>query len=358
MLEGIRILDFTQLLPGPYATLRLSELGATVTKVEPLSGDPARLADSGSVFLANNRNKRSVALNLKSPADLQKAWNWAKTSDVVIEGFRPGVAQRLGIGYDTLKALNPSVVYCSLTGYGQTGPLCELAGHDVNYLAISGVLDQLRGADGTPIVPAIQFGDLVGGIVAVEAILAALVARGRTSQGRYLDVAMTDALVGLLTNHFLIEATSAYGHGIEMLAGRVLCYNLYATRDRRHVALGALEPKFWEAFCTAVDRPDWLPGQFSPAMPTSPVYRQAVELFARHDQDYWTALGVKANCCLTPVLTVAEVRTSAHVQARDLVFEMQTPDWGPLRQVATHAGGHPQKPSDRSAEPPPFDRFH
>ncbi len=339
LLEGIRVLDFTQLLPGPYATLRLLELGADVTKIEPPGGDPARLIGGGWVFLANNRHKKSQTVNLKNSDDIQKVWDWVQQSDVVIEGFRPGVAARLGIDYDTLNALNPSLVYCSLTGYGQTGPLRDLAGHDVNYLALSGVLDQLRQDDGSLTLPSVQFGDLVGGIVAVEAILAALVARVSTGQGRYLDVAMTDALIGLLPHHFLIEANTGAGHGVEVLAGRVLCYNLYTTRDHRHVALGALETKFWEAFCAAVERPDWVGAQFSPATPDNPLYHEVVALFFRHDRDAWTALGVQANCCLTPVLTVGEVRRSEHVKARGLLWEMETPDGGHLSQVATHAGG-------------------
>ena len=356
MLEGIRILDFTQLLPGPYATLRLADLGAEVIKVEPPGGDPARFMDNGSVFLANNRNKRSIVLDLKSQDDVLKAWNWAKSSDVILEGYRPGVAARLGIGYDTLRKINVGLVYCSLTGYGQTGPMRDLAGHDLNYLAASGVLDQLRQANKMPIVPSIQLGDLVGGIVAAEAILAALVHRGKTGQGQYLDVSITDALVGLLTNHFFIEAKSAQSHGIEVLAGRVVCYNVYATSDNRYVALGALEPKFWEAFCTAINRPEWLSNQFSPATCHNPVFREMVDLFASRDRQFWAALGAKADCCLTPVLAIAEVRDSDQAQDRGLVCEMTTAHWGLLYQTATHAGGHASREIQRSVEPPPFDR--
>lgn len=340
MLQGIKVLDFTMLLPGPYATLRLSDLGAEIVKVEPPGGDPARRLGDGVVFLANNRNKNSVVLDLKTETGIARALDLARSCDVIVEGFRPGVASRLGIGYDAVREINPEAIYCSVTGYGQSGPMRDLAGHDLNYLAISGVLDQLRDSAGTPIVPSIQFADLLGGVVAVEAILAALVQRQRTGRGQYLDIAMTDALIGLLTNHLLIEGKTGYGHGVEVLSGSVLCYNLYETHEGCYMSLGALEPKFWRSFCQAVQRSEWIPLQFSPATDDNPTFRELTQLFLQHDAGYWTALGNQADCCLQPVLHVDELKAQEQLRARGMIFDVLTQHWGSLQQVSTHAGGH------------------
>ena len=340
MLQGIKVLDFTMLLPGPYATLRLSELGAEIIKVEPPMGDPARYLGDGVVFLANNRNKNCVVLDLKTETGITRALHLAQSCDVIVEGFRPGVANRLGIGYDAVREINPEVIYCSLTGYGQSGPMRDLAGHDLNYLAVSGVLDQLRDPAGIPVVPTVQFADLLGGVVAVEAILSALVQRQRIGGGQYLDISMTDALIGLLTNHLLIEGKTGYGHGVEVLSGSVLCYHLYKTHEGRYMSLGALEPKFWQSFCQAMQRSDWIPLQFSPATDENPAFRELTQLFLKHDVVYWTALGNQADCCLQPILHVNELKGQEQVRVRGTVFEAFTEHWGSLQQVSTHAGGH------------------
>ncbi|RIV16573.1 CoA transferase [Alicyclobacillaceae bacterium I2511] len=284
LLQGIRVLDFTSLLPGPYAGLRLSDLGAQVVKVEPPGGDPARymgdaLAGGGVVFLANNRNKGSVVLDMKTPTGREQALALARDADVVLEGFRPQVADRLGIGYVDIKKVNPGVIYCSLTGYGQTGPMSALAGHDLNYMAISGMLSQFTDDRGEPVMPKLQLADLLGGVVASEAILAALVNRQRTGKGCRLDVAMTDALMGLLNTHTLIHAATGYRWGVEELNGHLICYHLYETRDGRTVSLGALETKFWQTFCNEVGHPDWVSAQFTEAVADNPVFQAIKEPF-------------------------------------------------------------------------------
>jgi crotonobetainyl-CoA:carnitine CoA-transferase CaiB-like acyl-CoA transferase len=303
-------------------------------------GDPARYLGDGVVFLANNRNKHSVVLDLKTETGISRALQLAESCDVMVEGFRPGVAHRLGIGYDAVREINPGVIYCSLTGYGQNGPMRDLAGHDLNYLAVSGVLDQLRDASGTPIVPTVQFADLLGGIVAVESILAALVQRQRTGRGQFIDISMTDALTGLLTNHLLIAGITGYEHGVEVLSGSVLCYRIYKTQDGRYMSLGALEPKFWQAFCLAVNRNDWIALQFSPAIEENPAFRELTQLFLQHDAEYWTALGNQADCCLQPVRKVSELEDQEQVRERGTIFKLETTHWGSLQQVSTHAGGH------------------
>ncbi len=344
LLEGIRVVDLTRLLPGPYATLRLADMGATVIKIEAADGgDPARymsqqLGGTGVVFLANNRSKQSVALDLKTEAGKAAALELMTQADVVIEGFRPRVAERLGIGYEAVKAVNPGVVYCSLTGFGQSGPLVEFGGHDINYMALSGMLDQVRDPSGRPVLPSMQFADLIGGIAASEAILAALVQRSQTGRGAYLDVAMTDALVGMLTNHALMQRAFGDEHGPVDLTGTRVCYNLYETSDGRMVSLGALEPKFWKNFCDALDRPDWLAHQYTPASADNPVYRQVEELFAQRSLDEWSEFASKADCCLQPVLRVSEAMASRYVGEKRLAAQVNT-RYGDLLEVFTHAGG-------------------
>ncbi len=361
LLTGVKVVDFTPLLPGPYASLRLADLGAEVVKVEPPGGDLARhmglhSGGAGVVFLANNRNKTSVVLDLKTASGQSEAMALVETADVVLEGFRPGVADRLGIGYEAVHRVNPRIVYCSLTGYGQTSPLADMAGHDLNYMATSGMLAQFRDADGQPVVPKVQLADLLGGVVASEAILAALLHRERTGEGQHLDVAMTDALMGLLTMHALVDAVNGYPWGVQDLGGGLVCYNLYRTLDGRMVSLGALEPKFWQAFCAGVERPDWVQAQFTPASLENPVFREVTDLFAQRSLAEWTQFGQHVDCCLQPVLEVNEAFASEYAKSRGMVWDAETPTWGTLRQVYTHAGGS-REPEQRPrwSEPPRLD---
>ncbi|WP_018133070.1 CaiB/BaiF CoA transferase family protein [Effusibacillus pohliae] len=321
-LQGIRIVDFSRYLPGPYATWRLAGMGAEVIKVEPPDGgDPARyLAErrdgTGLIFLANNRNKKSVTINLKRPEGRQLAFQLACQADVVIEGYRPGVADALGIGYEQIRRVRPDIIYCSLTGFGQTGPLRDLAGHDLNYLALSGVLSQLKDRDGRPVQPTVQFADLIGGMAAAEAILAALVKRSFTSEGNYLDISMTDALIQLMNTHMLYQQVLGIGQGVPVLGGGFVCYHIYETADCRFVTLGALESKFWTNFCRAVGREEWISAQFSPAVEANPIFPELQALFRSRTRYEWTALGRQADCCLTPVLETGEMMDHPHVREK------------------------------------------
>ncbi len=311
-LQGVRVLDFTQFLPGPFATKRLADMGAQVIKIEPPQGDPARrlgrtVRETGIVFLANNEHKQSVRYNLKTAADRERVLQIAATADVVLEGFRPGVAERLGIGFEQVQQVNPTVIYCSLTGYGQPpSQLAHLAGHDLNYVARSGLLAQLTDRMGQPIVPNFQFADLIGGLVAEEAILAALVNKQRTGKGTYLDVAMLAALQGMLHVHAMAVATNGVEDGMQETTGKFVCYNLYFTQDGRMVTLAALEEKFWKNFCLAVNRPNWIDKQYSPAIENHPIYQQIRELFKQRTMKEWSELGEKEDCCLQPVLNIQE----------------------------------------------------
>ena len=337
-LSGIQIVDFTNLLPGPYATMRLSDLGAEVVKVEPPNGgDPARytgpvVSGSGVVFTANSRKKRCVVIDLKTDTGQEQALSLVKGADVVIEGFRPGVMKRFGLDYKSVSVINPKVVYCSLTGYGQSGPFANQAGHDLNYMSISGMLAQLRDNKGEPIVPSVQFADLIGGIAASEAILAALVKRERTGEGSYIDVAMTDALIGMLHVHALLQYETGEEHGIPELNGSLVCYHLYQTKDGRTFSLGALESKFWRNFCEAVGKPEWASAGLTEAADENPVYEGVKSLFLSKPFAEWLVFSENVDCCLQPVLNISEVLNSTHVKERHIVFD---------KQITTRKGGHP-----------------
>ncbi len=344
LLEGLIVVDFTQLLPGPYATLRLADLGAHVIKIEPPNGDPARTlssdrAPAGVVFLANNRNKESVRLDLLQDEDVKTAQRLIAEADVVIEGFRPGVAQRLGVGYEQAIRLNPRIIYCSLTGYGQIGEARKLAGHDLNYMAASGMLSHIVDADGHPVVPRFQLADHLGALGATEAILAGLYQREHSGVGCYQDISMTDILMGMMTTHALVSQFYGHDAGITSLSGHVVCYRIYETSDQRFVSLGALELKFWRNFCHAVAHPEWIDAHMSPAIEKNAVYVKLRDLFKTQDLVYWTALGTQADCCMQPVLTVSEALSSSRAKETGVSFLMDTVAFGQLRQVRTMAGG-------------------
>lgn len=274
-LAGLRVLDLTRLLPGPVATLHLADLGAEVIKIEGPgeAGDYARSMNPGAsvansagensyFFRLANRNKRGLRLDLKRPEGVEVFLRLARAADVIVESFRPGVVDKLGVGYEAVRNLNPRLVYCAITGYGQTGPWRDRAGHDLNYIATAGVLDQIGAAGGPPAIPNFQIGDLLGGaLTAVMGILAAVIGAKATGQGRYVDVAMTDAVFAHAYTPLL--AMLCHGRpvprGEDALSGGAPGYSLYGTMDGRHMAVAALEPKFWRLFCDTLGRPDLEP---------------------------------------------------------------------------------------------------
>lgn len=315
-LAGVQVIDLSLLLPGPMATLRLQEQGAQVTKIEPPgAGDGARqlfqteaerAAGQPSAFWrALNAGKTVRQLDLRSPTGLAEVRRLARTADVVVEGFRPGVLARLGLGWDVLRAENPRLVLCSISGYGQGGAYAQQAGHDLNYLALSGVLGQIQSRRGEPAVPNFQIADLLGGAqAAVVAILAALMAAARTGQGRHIDVNMTREV----WRHAVTARTAPAG----LLSQGVPCYGVYATADGRWLAVGALEAKFWQRFCEAVGRPEWAAHHWTAGEgPGSPEARamtaQVAALMASAPLAHWAALLEPADCCVTPVLQLSEV---------------------------------------------------
>jgi alpha-methylacyl-CoA racemase len=348
MLNGIKIVDFTNYIPGPFATLRLAEFGAEVIKVEAPEGDPARNTGEGYVFNAHNRGKKSMVINLKQPEEKMVALDLLAKADVVVESFRPGVMEKLGLGYEAVKKVNPGIVYCSLTGYGMNGEMSSLGSHDLNYMSLSGALAQMKDSEGRPIHPTHTFSDYIGGMAASERILAALVARGKTGEGSYHCVSIADSMASLMANHVLIEKETGYPNGISVLNGTIIGYGLYETKDGRYVSLGALEPKFWRNFCQAVEREDWLSAHFSRPDNTNPVYLELIELFKSKSLLEWADFGMKVDCCLTPVLEAGEL--AHYPYFRDKGFVMQGGQIKMHGDMPSHDVAAPPKKGEQTEE--------
>lgn len=319
MLKGIKIIDFTNYIPGPFATLRLAELGAEVIKVEAPEGDPARNTGKGLVFTAHNRDKKSIAINLKNEEGKKIALDLLKKADAVIESFRPGVMKKLGLGYEVVKSVNPGIIYCSVTGYGKSGKMSRLGSHDLNYMSLSGALAQLKDGNGRPVHPTHTFADYIGGLAASERILAGLVARGLSGEGSYHCISIADSMASLMTNHILIEKETGYQNGVQLLNGAVISYGLYETRDRKYVCLAALEPKFWLNFCQALGKEDWLPAHYSEPVANNPVHCELVDLFRSKTLLEWSAFGQEVDCCLTPVLEAGQLAEHPYFKDKDFV---------------------------------------
>jgi crotonobetainyl-CoA:carnitine CoA-transferase CaiB-like acyl-CoA transferase len=312
-LAGVRVLDLTRHYPGPYATLLLSDLGADVVKLEDgADGDPLRAFSEQ--FEALNRGKRSIAVDLKTPEGPQLLRRLCARADVLIEGFRPGVLARLGCAPEALATEFPRLILCSLSGFGQTGPLRARAGHDIGYLAVSGVLSRC-GLGDLPVVPGVQIADFFsGGLQAVVAILAALIERASSGRGRILDVGMCEGAMQALLPRMADTSSE------DVLRGDRPCYRVYACQGGGAIALGALEPKFWDRFCAAVSRPQWEGRQFDESLCTA-----VDELFLERTRDEWSALLAPADCCAEPVLTLEELRAHPQHQARSLWLSEERP---------------------------------
>lgn len=312
-LEGVRVLDLTRLLPGGVATLMLADLGADVIKIEsPDGGDysrwtPPQVDGMGVLFRLLNRNKRSAILNLKDPAGQAALKKLAETADVLIESYRPGVLARLNCDAAALRAINPRLIVCSLSGYGQDGPYADLHGHDLNYVSLGGVV----GAMLQPQPLGGQIADIGGAYAAVAGILAALLRRARTGEGATLDQSLFEGGLPFVSIQW-IEAL--YG-GVGTLTGRYACYSVYVTADGKACALGALEPKFWANFCQAVERPDLIPYHLDTEK-QGYLIQELRQIFALRSLSDWVALLGDRACCFTPVTDPARVAEDRHVQAR------------------------------------------
>ena len=334
-LEGLKILDFSTLLPGPFATTMLADLGAEVLKISG-PGKPDIVLDyppfiEGTTVSANQawlgRNKKTMLLNLKKPGAVEVVKKLIMEYDIVMEQFRPGVMEKLGLGYEALAEINPRLIYCSLTGYGQTGPLSHRAGHDINYLARSGNMAQAGRAETGPVLTNMQVADVAGGSMnSVIGILAAVQYRNRTGKGQRVDIAMLDGLIpfnGMDGTAFLAAGKVPKREG-ERLNGGCM-YDFYETKDGQYLSVGALEPKFWAEFCHCIGREDLIEGSVWPE-DVKAVKEVIRGILKEKTRDEWMAVFDGCDVCVEPVLSVQEaLLEDAHIRAREMVVEVELP---------------------------------
>lgn len=336
-LEETRILDLTRLLPGNYCTLLLSDLGAEVVKVEePGRGDyirwtPPLVGDESAIHRALNRGKRSVTLNLKAPEGVELLKRLVREANALIESFRPGVMDRLGVGYESLADVNPLLVYCSLTGYGQDGPYRHRVGHDINYTGYSGLLHNTGLREGPPTLSSVQVGDFGGAMAAAIGMLACLHEAARSRRGRFVDVSMLDVTVswtGVLMSWYL-ATNEVPPRGGMPLGGGLACYRVYRAGDGRYVAVGALEPRFWRALCEAVGAPELIEEQFGPPDRQEVVAERLQGLFEARPRDAWVETLAGLEACVSPVNDIAETLMDPQVAHRGLIADVDGERVGP-----------------------------
>lgn len=329
-LTGVRVLDLTAMLPGAICTQYLADLGAEVTKIEPpVNGEAARGpagTPMGGIFHVTNRNKRSYAIDLKQPDGVAAVRRLITDAQVLVESFRPGVLKRLGLGWDDVHAINPALVYCSITGYGQDGPLAMKAGHDINYQCQGGIVGQNVIDGSRPSPGAVPVADLGGGaLTSAVGILAALFDAQRTGKGRHVDIAMADAAMAL--NVAALSSKMMFGGrdpvaGRDILSGGLPCYTTYRTADDRYLAVGALEPKFWQAFCMAVERPDLIARGWDMGPKRDAAVAEIAAVVASKTLAEWRAIFADVDACVSPVLTLEESLEDANARARGMVIEV------------------------------------
>ena len=338
-LEGIKVLDLSRLAPGPFCTMILGDLGADILKVEgPREGRLAVGVSAEERAIAHNaveRNKRSIVLNLKAEPARKIFYQLAERVDVIVEGFRPGVVKRLGVDYDTIKEINPKLIYCSLTGYGQDGPYHNMVGHDVNYISIGGALGFIGIPGGAPAIPSNLLADFAaGGMNATIAILAALMARERTGKGQYADMGMADGVVSLLS--FALSAYFGSGvvpqRGNELLTGGVPFYSVYETKDGKYLSIGCLEPWFYENLCRALGREDFIPHQAASGEKREEIFSAFREIFRSRTRDEWFDYLSQWDICVGKVYEFDELATDPQLVHRKMILELDHPKFGKVRQ--------------------------
>jgi crotonobetainyl-CoA:carnitine CoA-transferase CaiB-like acyl-CoA transferase len=360
-LSGVRIVDLTRLYPGPFGTQLLGDLGAEVIKVEDKNSPdyirffPPTFKKEGAGYIAVNRNKKSFALDLRSEKGKDLFFRLVEKSDVVVEQFRPGVLDKMGLGYDRAKAVNPAIIYCSITGFGQTGPYADIAGHDLNYMGLAGITDIIGPKKGDPVIPGIQVADVAGGgLMSVIGILSALVARKNTGKGQHVDVSMFD---GILPFMGMIFANYKAGGGLPergntFLSGGLVCYSIYRTKDERYMTMAALEFKFWKRFCELIEHPEWTDKQFVEGEENEELRAALSDLFLTRTRDEWVELFRGEESMCEAVLTIDEVEHDPHAIARKMIIEMDHPTEGKIKGI-----GVPIKFSETEATdiaPPPI----
>lgn len=328
-LEGIKVLDLSRYLPGPLATQILADFGAEVIKIEDRKGElgrflPPMIDDTSARFYAVNRNKKSMGLDLKQPEGKEIFKKLAAEADIIVDQFRPDVMSKLGLGYETLKEINPRIIYCIITGYGLTGPMRDAAGHDINYLNISGITELLGTKEGPPAMSGVQIADTAGGsLYSVIAILLALAAREKTGKGQLCDVAMMDGALSLLS--YTIGEWSGGGNlpkrGNELLTGGYATYNNYECKDGKYVSLGAVEAKFWASFCKKIGKEEYIPLQMD--ITRQPELEASIQsIMLTKTRDEWVEFFADSDICFTPVLTLDEMAQHPQVLAREMIHTL------------------------------------
>ncbi len=356
-LLGLKILDFTTLLPGPYATMMLADLGADVLRI--VSGSrpdlttlsPPFIGDTGlstsSAFLG--RGKRSMTLNLKDPRGVRIVHQLLSAYDIMIEQFRPGVMAKFGLDYPQLKEQYPSLIYCSLTGYGQTGPLTGRAGHDINYLSRSGLMSYSGRLATGPVLTGMQIADVASGSYnSIIGLLSAVIGRQATGKGQHVDISMTDGMIAfnaMVGASFLVTGQEPGREGHYLNGGSL--YDFYETKDGRHISFGGLEPQFFAAFCQAIGRPDLIAGSVMPPNVIQ-VKQEVREIIKTKTRDEWTEWFKQWDACVEPVLTLSEALNDPLVIERKMVVELNLPGGGRVNQLAN--------PIKFSETPPEYDQ--
>jgi crotonobetainyl-CoA:carnitine CoA-transferase CaiB-like acyl-CoA transferase len=354
-LEGLKVLDLSRLAPGPFCSMLLGDLGADVLLVEAppdqlpgrglAGGSPARAQAqgvgatvrpaSGPAYNALGRNKRSIVLNLRSDEGRAVFMDLAKDADVVLEGFRPGVVKRLGVDYEAVSAINPRVVYCSLSGFGQTGPYSQLVGHDINYISVAGALGLIGWPDTPPAIPMNLLADFAGGgLHAAFAILAAIIARERSGRGQYVDIAMSDGVLYLLASAIsgYFQSGNVPTRGATMLNGAAAHYNVYECADGKWISIGSLEPHFWANLCRVMGREDFLPHQNDRDM-RAEISDHFRRTFRTKTRDEWFEIMKQTDICVAPVYALDEALNDPQNLARGMVIEVDHPELGKVKQV-------------------------
>ena len=343
-LDGIKVLDLSRLAPGPHCSMLLADFGADVTLVEAVPGSSAKLgspgmrrsesADRAAAYNALGRGKKSIALNLKDEAAKNIFYEMVKTADVVIEGFRPGVVKRLGVDYDTLAKINPRIICCSISGFGQTGPYSNLVGHDINYISIGGALGVTGRPGQPPSIPVNLVADFAGGgLTGAFAICLAILAREKTGRGQNVDIGMSDGVLSLMTSAFTqyFASGTTIQPGASLLNGASPFYNTYECSDGRWFSIGSIESHFWEALCKVIGTEDLLPKQFN--QPEWPAMIERFKgIFRQKTADDWMAIMSQYDICATPVLEMENVVTNEHNLARGMVIEVDSPI-GKVKQI-------------------------
>lgn len=342
-LEGIRVLDLTRLLPGPYCSLLLADYGADVIKVEdPKIGDYARWYeprvndDQSAMFISLNRNKRSITLDLKEEKDKEAFIPLIKTADVLIESFRPGVMERLGLGYEVLKVHNPKLIYCAITGYGQSGPYAKKAGHDLNFLSYSGLLHLQGAPNEKPLIPSVQIGDIGGGaLMAAVGILLAIIDAKKSNTGQFVDISMLDGALSwmhtILPNYW--NSGEMPNRGELILTGGKACYEIYRTKDDRFISVGALEYKFWENFCKVIGKEELI-HQLDEPLEQQRIMKQEVQTAVQQKTlTEWLELFEGIDACVSPVLTPEELTDNPQIKHRQMIEDITHPEVGVIKQI-------------------------